>query len=112
MFKIGQRLKEERKRLGLNQTEMGSHGKVSLQAQVRYEKGERTPDAVYLSGIANAGADILYIITGKHTPVQMSSLSIEETSLVDYYRHAAAEGRKALEATGAAVAKPKKKEAK
>lgn len=108
MSSLGNRLKEERKRLGLNQTEMAEHGGVQITAQANYEKDVRRPDADYLFGINKIGADILYIITGKRTPIQMSSLSIEETSLVDYYRNAAAEGRKALEATGAAVAKPKK----
>lgn len=105
---IGKRIKEERKRLGLTQSSFAEHGGVILRSQVNYEQGKRLPDAGYLAKIAEIGADILYIITDKRTPVKIAALSVEETSLIDYYRQAAEEGRKALEATGAAVAKPKK----
>ena len=61
---ISKRLKEERNRLGLTQTEMGSLGGVKKVAQINYEKGERNPDASYLAGVAQAGVDVLYILTG------------------------------------------------
>ena len=38
---IGQRLKEERERLGLNQTDFGLIGGVKKLAQLNYEKDER-----------------------------------------------------------------------
>ncbi len=59
-----QRLREERKRLGYNQTDFGALGGVRKQAQIKYEAGLRRPDASYLLGIAKAGADVRYIITG------------------------------------------------
>lgn len=65
MVNIGARLLEERKRLGLNQTDFSALGKAAKRAQVRYEAGERSPDLEYLAGIASAGADVLYIITGE-----------------------------------------------
>lgn len=108
MNKSGERLKLERERLGISAAKLAEIGGVGRTVQYNYEKNISNPDTDYLARVASVGIDILYIVTGKRTPVQMSSLSIEETSLVDYYRHAAAEGRKALEATGAAVAKQKK----
>jgi phage repressor protein C with HTH and peptisase S24 domain len=63
--KIGERLREERERLGFNQTDFGALGGVLKKSQFHYEKGERLPDAAYLAAIANAGCDVSYIITGK-----------------------------------------------
>lgn len=52
------RLIQERKRLGLNQSEFGSLAGVTKQAQIRYEKGARSPDANYLMALRAAGVDI------------------------------------------------------
>lgn len=64
MGSIGERLREERERLGYNQTDFGAFGGVGKKAQSNYEGNGRSPDADYLAGIAKAGADIAYIITG------------------------------------------------
>lgn len=64
MDTIGERLKSERKRLGLSQEAFAVLGGASKPSQVRYENGERSPDGVYLSSIASQGADVLYILTG------------------------------------------------
>lgn len=63
-MEIGERLKEERKRVGMTQTEFGAIGGVKIIAQRNYEAGNRTPDATYLAAIAAAGIDVLYVITG------------------------------------------------
>lgn len=102
MDKIGGRLKKERERIGLNQTDMAAHGGVQLRAQVRYEKGERMPDAEYLAGVANAGIDILYVITGVRTGDP--KLKPDEAALVDNYRNSPSEEQKALQTTSAAFA--------
>lgn len=65
MVDIGARLREERERLRLNQTDFSALGKAAKRAQVRYEAGERSPDLEYLAGIAAVGADVLYIVTGE-----------------------------------------------
>lgn len=62
---IGERIRKERQRLGKNQTDFGGAGDVTKKTQMLYESGERSPDASYLSGIAAAGADIQYIVTGQ-----------------------------------------------
>jgi transcriptional regulator with XRE-family HTH domain len=59
------RLREERRRLGLNQTAFGRLGEVSLDTQSRYESGKTTPDSAYLALLAAAGVDVLYILTGE-----------------------------------------------
>lgn len=67
---IGARLRKVREDLGLSQSEMaafaanaGARG-ATRQSQALYEKGDRYPDAAYLGAIVNAGADVLYILTG------------------------------------------------
>lgn len=66
MESIGSRLKAERKRLGYKQEDFAQKGGVAVQTLRKYESDSRRPDADYLAGIAEAGADVSYIITG-HT---------------------------------------------
>jgi len=61
---IGSRLKEEREKLKMNQTDFGAIGNVTKQAQINYESGRRVPSADYLAAIAALGVDIQYIVTG------------------------------------------------
>jgi transcriptional regulator with XRE-family HTH domain len=65
MSDIGSRLRQERKRLGLSQREIGQLGGVAANAQGKYESGERVPKADYLAALANIGVDVLYILTGQ-----------------------------------------------
>lgn len=80
MNTIGERLKVERERLSLNQTAFGELGGVKKLAQINYENNIRLPDAGYLSAIASAGADVLFIITGSRyeniasTPLELAFL--------------------------------------
>lgn len=68
---IGQRLREERKRLGLSQTEFSRTVGVHLNTQSRYEKGEREPDTAYLEAIGKVGVDVGYVMGhSKWTPDQ------------------------------------------
>lgn len=64
---IGIRLREERERLGMTQESFGQAGGVLKRALIRYEKGERAPDATFLAALAAAGADVLYVLTGERS---------------------------------------------
>lgn len=79
---IGSRLREERKRLGINQGKMGEVGGVGLFSQSNYETEKRKPDASYLSAVAEAGIDILYVLTGKRSDATDSN-GIDEALLSD-----------------------------
>lgn len=65
MDDICKRLREERRRLGFSQEAFANVAGASKPSQVRYENGDRSPDAVYLKAISAAGADVLYILTGE-----------------------------------------------
>ncbi|MFJ3470670.1 helix-turn-helix domain-containing protein [Pseudomonas sp. NPDC090203] len=64
MTGIGPRLREERTRLKLSQSALGTLGGVETNAQGNYESGARSPKADYLLRIAEAGVDIYYVLTG------------------------------------------------
>ncbi|MGJ0515190.1 MAG: helix-turn-helix domain-containing protein [Methylomicrobium sp.] len=62
---IGQRLKEERLRLKMNQPDFAALGGKVKKTLIDYEKDESSPDAKFLAAIAAAGADTNYILTGQ-----------------------------------------------
>ncbi|WP_199543117.1 helix-turn-helix domain-containing protein [Paraburkholderia kururiensis] len=65
MERFEARLKRERLRLGLNQTELATLGGVQQHAQYQYEKGLRRPNSDYLGAIAAAGVDVSYVLSGE-----------------------------------------------
>ena len=69
---------------------MASLGQVGDRSYWHYEKGERAPDADFLVSIQEAGADVLYILTGRR---QESELSHDESALLTGYRAMDARGR-------------------
>lgn len=108
---IGDRLREERERLGLSQTALAAQAGTSKQVQISYEKGKTFPNAEYLAVCAGLGADVAYIVSGKKNlspepPVSTGVvLTAREAALIDNYRSTAEAGRRAIEATGAALAR-------
>lgn len=82
MLNIGERLREERVRLGYNQAELAAIAGVAKTSQFNYEKGERSPDAAYLAAVAEKGVDVLYVVTGVRQPVNADELSPEAVELL------------------------------
>ncbi len=62
---FGERLKEERKRLALNQDEFAERAGVKRLAQLQYEKEAREPRTSYLAAIGAMGVSLSYVIFGK-----------------------------------------------
>jgi transcriptional regulator with XRE-family HTH domain len=83
---IGERLRSERERLGLSQALFGQLGGVKANAQGKYEKGERVPDALYLQAIAQNQVDIFYVVTGQRLGLELARLSEVESALLQQYR--------------------------
>lgn len=67
---FGDRLRRERERVGLNQTELAGVAGVKRMAQGQYENEVRSPTVRYLSAIAEAGVDLHYLLFGNRS-VQM-----------------------------------------
>lgn len=99
----------------MTQEGLGQAGGVLKRALIRYEKGERMPDAAFLAAIAAAGADVLYILTGQRSggaavvPVAAPvgpTPSRRALAVADYFDNTSEEGKKIIEAAAFAAAKP------
>ena len=108
---IGSRLREERERLGVSQKALGEIGGVKKLTQLNYEKGDRAPDTIYLTSVAEAGVDIVYVLTGQRipSPVTVTPQNEEEKKLLENYRAMDEAARLNIQAVGAAFAQSKSK---
>lgn len=73
---IGERLRAERQRCRLTQLDLAERAGVSKTTQVNYEAGKRSPDAPYLGVAAEAGLDVLYIVTGERAKPTESLVAV------------------------------------
>lgn len=101
-----ERLREERKRLKLNQTQLAALAGTTKNSQLNYEKGNVCPNAVYLAAIAAAGVDVQYILTGQRSSEPV--LTPEEKEALAAWRRAAPAVRAAALAALQAGADAKK----
>ncbi len=90
---INERIKIERKRLGLSQAEFSDKCGASLRAQSNYESGKNVPDGNYFMKAHELGVDITYIITG--VPAK-DSLTTEESNLLQEFRNLSDEQKKLM----------------
>lgn len=70
---IAGRLKAERLRLGMSQPTFAALADCGRGAQVKWERGAATPNASALKAFAEAGADVLFIVTGRREPIAPAS---------------------------------------
>lgn len=61
---IAERLQEERKRLGLTQEVLAKQISSTKRSVINWEGGTASPSGEVLSRYAQAGADVLYVLTG------------------------------------------------
>lgn len=83
---VGERLREERTRLGLNQEAFAQLGGITRNTQGSYEKGERNPDSVYLTAVLKAGVDVPYVLTGRRLQRALEGLNEAEETLLHQFR--------------------------
>lgn len=123
MKNIHERLVEERKRLRLNKGQMASAGNVANSTYTNYEDGTRSPDGEFFSSISAAGADVLYILTGRRSAVAMptattvsavseSDLTPRHLALLNNYDHSDEAGKKIIEGTASLAAQSGMKKGK
>ena len=82
---IGVRLKEERSRLYLSQTDMAAAGGVGKTTQINYEKGSGATYAFYLETVEYLGVDVLYVVTGARKLLPADSSSAE-ADMLEHFR--------------------------
>ena len=79
----GERLRDERVRLGLSQEDLAQAGGVNRNTQGSYERGARNPDTAYLAAVASLGIDTVFVLTGQK---QVTDLSPVEVQIIEQYR--------------------------
>ncbi len=77
----------------LTQPEFAELGGVHKQAQFHYERGTRRPNSDYLVGLASAGVDVYYLLTGR---VATLASTVEEQRILSRYRALDADQRIAM----------------
>ena len=88
---IGERLKSERRRLGLSQDKFAEAGGIKRTTLYQYEHGDRRPSLDFLLQCTSAGLDLAYIIFGERNLRLGGSIHLEQSeldrilSLVDQY---------------------------
>ncbi len=80
---FGERLAEERKRLGLRQAEFAALVGTDVPKQSLYETGRRELRADYLARLADAKVDVIYVLTGQRSEGEW--LDEEASALLDAY---------------------------
>lgn len=109
---LGARLKEERKRLGFNQSEFAELVGSSYKSQLRWEKDESSPSADALNIWAGIGLDVLYVVTGQRSADLPSRLNVpkmsqEKQELMDAFDNMSPEQRRAILEVGKVLVQPK-----
>lgn len=89
----GDRLREERERLGLNQTDFGALAGVSRGTQKAYELQNSSPSVDYLLALQGMDVDVQYVLTGSRVSGDAGNLSVEEATLLEQYRQLPADQR-------------------
>lgn len=78
----GERIKEERKRLGWSQQSAADAAGIRREMWAKYESGAE-PGATVLAWMASAGVDVLYVLTGQVAGLPPAP---DERVLLDRYR--------------------------
>lgn len=95
-FEMGRRLKSERERLNLLQTDIVDKLGVSVPALSTYENGKRQPKLDLLASMAGLGYDVHFVITGERVGALQSDLSTDEVAWLELYRQLRSDDRERL----------------
>lgn len=78
------RLKEERERLGYNQTDFATLAHATRKTLFNWESGAGSPSADALNAWVAVGLDVLYVVTGQHAAAK--PMPADEQMWLDCYR--------------------------
>ena len=84
--RVGERLREERERLELTQTEFGVLLGVSRGTQKNYELGANSLDLRYVAALEEHGVDAAYVLTGRRSTPLGQRFTPAEEELIGQYR--------------------------
>lgn len=100
---IGERLREERERLGFNQPDFAGFAETTKQTLFSWETGNSSPKADQLEKLSEHGVDVYYVLTGQRVG-SVTVLSARESALVENYRAAPEDAKQVLEKTSTYLA--------
>lgn len=83
---IGERLREERERLGLSQPKFAALAGTTKQTLFSWESGKTAPDGFQLAAFAEAGVDVQYVLVGDRDEPPAPVLTAEEQTMLNYFR--------------------------
>ena len=104
----GDRLRQERDRLGQSQQGLAELIGVQRAMLSRYERGLVEPGAGVLMRLAGAGVDVSFVLFGARS-ADARTLTPEEAALLDNYNAADERGRAAARSVLDALAQPQPK---
>ena len=94
--RVGERLREERERLGLTQTEFGVLLGVSRGTQKNYELGANSLDLRYVAALEEHGVDAAFVLTGRRSTPLGQRFTPAEEELIDQFRSIAPSDQDAI----------------
>ena len=94
--RVGERLREERERLGLTQTEFGVLLGVSRGTQKNYELGANSLDLRYVAALEEHGVDAAFVLTGRRSTALGQRFTPGEEELIDQFRSIAPSDQDAI----------------
>lgn len=94
--RVGERLREERERLGMSQTDFGALLGVSRGTQKNYELGASSLDLRYVTALEVHGVDAAYVLTGRRSTPLDQLFSPAEEHLIKQFRTISDDDQKAI----------------
>jgi transcriptional regulator with XRE-family HTH domain len=94
--RVGERLREERERLGLSQAEFGALLGISRGTQKNYELGANSLDLRYVSALEEHGVDAAYVLTGRRSTPLGQLFTPAEEELINQFRSISEDDQKAI----------------
>lgn len=93
---VSERLKSERIRLGLKQTDVLKQIDVAISTFSNYENGIRSPDLEFLLKLGGLGYDVGYVVTGQRVEGGAVVLPPDENEWLEIYRGLGVDDRERL----------------
>ena len=100
----GQRLREERERLGFSQNDFAALVPVTRKTMFNWESGAGHVATEALAVWARSGLDVLYVVTGERLPIPRAEPGLRQQALLKLFDAADEDGRRVIEASAAQVA--------
>ena len=101
---LGERLRVERDRIGLNQSDFAALGGASKRSQIDWEKGVLVPNAEFLALVSKHGVDVLFVLTGERSKPPESLMTSDEVAMLESYRRSSPVRQASLLEVGLACA--------